>query len=374
MKNRIKILHVVPAIYEGGVGSVINNYYEKIDKSKFSFDVITHVKETKKKNNQHYEYSNVLYFKTLGETGIYGYYKQIKSILNCSEYDIIHIHTGHITGLYAAIFRICGAKKIISHAHTTTAPNPNHIKFMPFFRLLTRLFSDKLLSCGKFAGLFCFGRADFEIIKNGIDYNKYINIEEIEIVKLRKEFGFNPGEIILGIVAAFIEQKNYKFLLLVLIELCKIRDNVKLVLVGEGPLKKQCIEFVKDNNLNQKVLFLGQRNDVYQLMNLFDMFLLPSLFEGLPVAGVEAQAAGTKCIFSDRIDKELDFGIGLSVFLPIDKGPKPWVEYLSFIDTKKADKQVVKDAIIANGYEINYSIKELEKIYYIIVNASPLEA
>lgn len=363
MKNRIKILHVVPAIYEGGVGSVVNNYYEKIDKSKFSFDIITHVKETNKKGNHLYDNSNVYYFKTLGEAGLYGYYKQIKLTLDCAEYDIIHVHTGHITGLYAMVFKLCGAKKIVLHAHTTTAPNPNHIKFMPFFRGVTRLFSDKLLSCGKLAGTFCFGRADFEIIKNGIDYNKYLNIHESETLKLRQELGFNSGDIILGIVAAFIEVKNHKFLLQVFLELSKVKDNVKLVLVGEGTLEKQCVEFVKENNLTEKVFFLGQRNDVYQLMKVFDVFLLPSLFEGLPVSGIEAQAAGTKCIFSDTIDNQLDLGIGLSAFLPINKGANPWVDYLSSIDTTKADQKVVKNALIANGYEINYSIKELEKIY-----------
>lgn len=363
MKNRIKILHVVPAIYEGGVGSVVNNYYEKIDKSKFSFDIITHVKETNKKGNHLYDNSNVYYFKTLGEAGLYGYYKQIKLTLDCAEYDIIHIHTGHITGLYAAIFRICGAKKIILHAHASAAPNLNHTKYMPYFRALSRLFSNKLLSCGRLAGEFCFGRADFEIIKNGIDYTKFGNIDDNETLKLRQELGFNSSNIILGIVAAFIEVKNHKFLLQVFLELSKVKHNVKLILVGEGPLEKQCVEFVKENNLTEKVFFLGQRNDVYQLMKVFDVFLLPSLFEGLPVSGVEAQAAGTKCIFSDTIDNQLDLGIGLSAFLPIDKGSKPWVEYLSSIDITKADKDVVKNALIANGYEINYSIKELEKIY-----------
>ena len=368
MTNRIKILHVVPAIYEGGVGSVVNNYYEKIDKSKFSFDVITHVKETNKKNNLLYKNSNVFFFKTLGETGIYGYYKQIRSTLNCSEYDIIHIHTGHITGLYAMVFKLCGAKKIISHAHASAAPNLNHTKFMPYFRVLTRLFSDKLLSCGRLAGVFCFGRADFEIIKNGIDYTRFGSIDDNETIKLRHELGFNLGDIIFGIVAAFIEVKNHKFLLQVFLELSKVKDNVKLILVGEGPLEKQFVEFVKENNLTEKVFFLGQRNDVYQLMKVFDVFLLPSLFEGLPVSGIEAQAAGTKCIFSDTIDKQLDLGIGLSAFLPIDKGSKPWVEYLSSIDITKADKDVVKNALIANGYEINYSIKELEEIYLELSN------
>lgn len=363
MNNKIKILHVVPAIYEGGVGSVVNNYYKKIDKSKFSFDIITHVKDTNKKNNLLYENSNVFYFKTLGETGFYGYYKQIKSSINCSEYDIIHIHTGHITGLYAVIFRICGANKIILHAHASAAPNLNHTKFMPYFRIFSRLFSDKLLSCGRLAGEFCFGNVDFEIIKNGIDYNMYLNIDESETVKLRQEFGFNSSDIILGIVAAFIEVKNHKFLLQVFFELSKVKDNVKLVLVGEGPLEKQCVEFVKDNNLNEKVLFLGQRNDVYQLMKVFDVFLLPSLFEGLPVSGVEAQAAGAKCIFSDTIDKQLDLGIGLSSFLPINKGPMLWVEYLSSVYLTKVDKHVVYEALIAKGYEINYAIKELENIY-----------
>lgn len=363
MTDKIKILHVVPAIYEGGVGSVVNNYYEKIDKSKFSFDVITHVKETNKNNNLLYENSNVNFFKTLGETGIYGYYKQIKSTINCSEYDVIHIHTGHITGLYAAIFRICGAKEIISHAHASAAPNLNHTKYMPYFRALSRLFSNKLLSCGRLAGEFCFGRADFEIIKNGIDYTKFGNIDDNETLKLRQELGFNSSDIILGIVAAFIEVKNHKFLLQVFLELSNVKHNVKLILVGEGPLEKQCVEFVKENNLTEKVFFLGQRNDVYQLMKVFDVFLLPSLFEGLPVSGVEAQAAGTKCIFSDTIDKELDLGIGLSAFLPINNGTKPWVDHLSNIDTTKADKLAVRNALIEKGYEINYSIKELENIY-----------
>jgi glycosyltransferase EpsF len=362
MSQKIKILHVVPAIFEGGVGSVVNNYYEKIDKTGFSFDIITHTEEINKCPNQLYENSNIYYLKSLGKLGIYGYCRQLKTIINCSDYDIVHIHVGHITGIYAMIYKYCGAKKIILHAHSTSSPVSEHEIFMPLLRLFAKMFSNKLLSCGKLAGEFCFGNNDFTIIKNGIDFNKFSSINYNSTIK-RKSLGFKYNDIILGNVASFIEQKNHKYLLQVFLELSKSNDNYKLLLVGKGPKENQIVDFVKKNNLSNKVFFLGQRNDVYELMNLFDVFLLPSLFEGLPVTGIEAQAAGTRCVFSDTIDPELDLGIGLSTFLPIDKGTGPWVNYLKSIDIKKAEKEQIKNALIVDGYEINHSVKMLENIY-----------
>lgn len=359
--KKIRILHVVPKISEGGVASVILNYYGKLNKDQYSFDYVTH-----EDNNGQFDHllknnTRIFCFKTIGQIGLIKYFFQIKNNLSITDYQIIHIHTGHLTGLYALLFRLNGCGKIIAHAHTTESPNKYHSVIMPLWRLLSVLLSNKLIACGKLAGNFCFGRSNFEILRNGIDIKNF-STPKVESAYLKKELNLKDNDLVVGNIAAFIPQKNHKFIIKIFHDFIQTGRQGKLLLVGDGPLKKEIEELVKSFNINDNVIFLGQRKDIYSLLSIFDVFILPSLFEGLPVSGIEAQAAGIPCYFSDQIDFEVDIKIGLSAFLPIDKGTKPWIEAITK-KNKLLSNQLIEEALIRSGYDINSSSHKLEKIY-----------
>lgn len=368
----MKILHIVPTLGYGGVAKVVTNYYEQMNHEQFRFDIITHGGEEDYHKALVEDGSRIYYFQTLGKVGVKAYRRQIRENIDLSEYDIVHIHVGHLTGLYAMLFKNLGAKKIICHAHTTRCVNKKQAKLMPLWRFLANHYADERIACGHDAGEFCFGHNHYTVLANGISFEKIDSISESEIIKLKEELGIKKGKFIVGHVGAFSSPKNHVFLADIIHDFLKKNDNAIFVLIGDGPLKAEIENKVKQNGDTDSVIFTGIRNDVYTCMKMFDVFVLPSLHEGLPVVGIEAQAAGIPCLFSENIDKTVDIKADLVEFLPIDKGTECWVESLekdyNANENKDKDMGKVFSCLKTSGYEITESSKILKNIYRSLVS------
>ena len=366
MKNSVRILQVVPDMAYGGVEKIVLNYYEQLNHDDYKFDFVTHGLVEDYHHNLMKQGSRIYYLKTIGKVGLRGYCEQIREQINIDDYDIIHIHIGHITGVYGAAFHKCGAKKIICHAHTTKCVNTKHNLFMPVFRLLAKKYSDKCLACGKDAGRFCFGNLEFDLLHNGINSERYIHISKEDITKLKNEFGIRDETFVIGNVAHFSEQKNHRFIVDVIKEYSKISSHVKFILVGDGPLKEEMERVVCEEGLQENVVFTGVRKDIPILMKMFNVFILPSLYEGLPVVSIEAQAAGIPCLISNTIDESLDIGLGLTEFLPIDQGCEKWI--LKLEEMRESRKEIIdinkiQNALIKAGYDVTVSAQRLSRVY-----------
>lgn len=370
MKKIVNVLHVVPELGYGGVEKVVRNYYEHIDHKKYKFDYVTHGTVEKYHSEMKNQGSNIFYLKTIGQVGINGYKRQIKEQLDLTQYDIVHIHTGTVTGVYAYLFKYCGAKKIISHAHVAKTPNPKQKYIMPILRIVANIFSDRRVACGQEAGRFCFGKSNFHFLPNGIDYGLYRKISETEIDTTKKMLGISENTYVIGHVGRFSKQKNQIFLTGIIHEYLKQNCNTKFVLVGDGPDREQIESIVKENGDSDNVIFTGVRNDVPVLMKTFDLFLLPSLFEGLPVVGIEAQAAGLQCLFSDTIDKTVNLFQNNCSFLPINEGVSCWLKEINYRrkNTNKISTEEIYNILFRNGYEISSTVDELCKIYNGLIN------
>jgi glycosyltransferase EpsF len=358
----MRILQIVPRLSQGGVSRVVLNYWEKIDKSEFQFDFITHEEKSGKLDFLISQGCSVFYCKTIGKIGLLCYYKNLKSILSRKHYDAVHIHVGHITGVYALLCRRLGVKRIICHAHTTTAPNLRHQKWMPVLRMLSVKNSTDLVACGKEAGRFCFGNTPFMILGNGLDFQKIMLIGKASVESLREQLQLITCGCVLGSVADFNYLKNHKFLIDVFSLFLKEKPNSKLVLVGNGELQISIKGYVEQLGLQNNVVFLGQRSDVYLLLNLFDALLLPSLHEGMPMSVIEAQASGVPCLISDTIDRTVDCRLGLVKFLSIQK-PQVWVDELLKTEKHEIEPEVREEALIKSGFDINSSVRALEDLY-----------
>lgn len=356
---KYKTLHIVPALYSGGVGSFLLNYYKRIDKNLFTFDFITHFNENRYVSEDPLMSASIVYyFKQQHEIGTFAYIRQFKTVIKNGNYDIVHIHNGHLTGFLAMICKIYGAKKIVCHAHTTRCMNPRFAKLMMIFRWLSRIFSNALFACGHDAGMFCYGTKNFKVIPNGVDFNIYQKACDKDILRLKQEYNIPNDVFVVGCVAQFTPPKNHIYLIKVFKALLEKRANSILMLVGTGHLKGEIEKNVESLGLKDKVVFAGFQTNIPLFLSTFDILLLPSIHEGLPVVAAEAQALGLKCIFSKHIDNTCDRNVGLMKFLPItDEAINDWV-----VESLKPHLYPERSDIIKHFVDDCYEITEGAKL------------
>ncbi len=292
----------------GGVESVIMNYYRHIDRSKIQFDFICDEDST----NIPYDEIEKLGGKVIlcpPYQKLPKYLKFLKRLFREKKYRIVHsnINTLSVFPLYAA--KKAGVPVRIAHSHSTSNPREWKKNLMKnALRPFSKKYATDYFACSELAGRYLFSDKTFDkgevkIIRNAIDVEKFKFDPEAR-KKLRKEIGIADDDFVIGHIGRFVEQKNHRFLIDVFAEVKEEKKNAKLVLVGQGPLCEEMEQKVKDLGLEKDVFFLGQRSDTNKLYSVFDVFCLPSLYEGLPVVGVEAQANGVPCAFSNRITKE----------------------------------------------------------------------
>lgn len=285
--------------------------------------------------------------------------KYIVSIINIikkNNINIIHIHgsSSLMTIELIAAF-LAGVKVRIVHSHNTTCEHKiiHKLLITPF-----NILSTHRLACGKEAGEWLFNRKEFRVLKNGINIEKFrLNKENREL--LREKYQLN-GKCVIGHVGGFNEQKNQKFLIDVFNELKKLNSHYKLICIGDGHTKSEIEKYIKDLELKD-ILLLGRRDDVSELLDMVDIMILPSLYEGLPVVAIEWQAKGIPSYVSDNITKEIAFSDHVK-FLNLNLGAKKWAEIING-DNKYLCKYDGQLYVRNLGYDINENINELIHYY-----------
>lgn len=370
--KKIKILHVIGKRPQGGIGTFLYNITKNIDRSKFQFDFLINA------NSDYGEFDNkmnaigskVYILPELKYKNTLTYLKQLKAFYLKNEgYDIIHIHSANI-----AIFNYWALKKyknkyIAVHSHSTKYSDKlmNSIRNY-FLHSPVKGIANILFACSEPAAKFMFGnnvmqRDDIHIIKNSINVDDYL-FDKIIRNKIRKSLEIE-NQLIIGHVGAFVPVKNHEFIIDVFYQLRKIDNQAVLVLVGTGELEQKIKKKVKDLDLENSVKFLGRRSDVKSLMQAFDVFLMPSKFEGVPLVGIEAQASSLPCVFSDSITKEVKI-IEESIFISLVDSPKKWAEKL--LSLRECKRRNTFLELIEAGYEINSSVSQLQEIYSTVIN------
>ena len=190
--------------------------------------------------------------------------------------------------------------------------------------------------------------------------NKYKYDKAIRSKK-REEFNISEDTLVIGHIGRFVTQKNHVFLIEIFNELHKKNKNSKLILAGQGPLLNSIKAKVGKLSLTDSVLFLGQRLDAHELYQMFDVFLLPSLYEGLPVVGVEAQAAGLYCLFSDDMTKETRI-LTSTRFMSLNQSAETWANTLLNEEAVFIRKDT-REEISINNFNIELEANKLERYY-----------
>ncbi len=362
----LRVAHIMGKMIGGGVESVVMNYYKNIDHSKIQFDFICDDDSTNipKKEIEALGGKVILippYQKAIK------YHKELKRVLKEGKYKIVHSHisTMSVFSLFAA--KCAGVPVRIAHSHSTTNKKEKKKNFIKqLLRPFSKLFSTHYIGCSELAGRWLFGDKEFEkgnvyILNNAIDFDKFKYDVQIRNNK-RKELNIENDTLVIGHLGRFVDQKNHKFLIEIFDEIHKKNSNSILMLGGQGPLLNEIKEKVSRLNLNDSVKFLGQRNDANELYQAFDVFLLPSLYEGLPVVGVEAQAAGLLCILSNDMTKETKI-LDSTIFLELDKGAKEWAKIL-LAAFKNFNRKDTKKEISNNNFNIKVESTKLEEYYF----------
>lgn len=359
MKNPIRILQVTTIMNRGGLETMIMNYYRKLDRSKVQFDFLVHREERGDYDDEIESMGGKIYRMPRIMPGNYRkYFKSLDDFFKANkEYKVVHSHINENSG-----FVLRAAKKYnipcrIAHSHQSDLKVDYKYPFRMFARLYLKN-ANNYFACGDRAGKWLFGKKDFTILNNAVD-SELFRINKDSSERVRKELKIED-KFVIGHVGRFNPQKNHEFLISVFNEILKIKENAVLLLIGEGYLEEKIKEQVKDLGIEENVKFLGLRTDIPDLMQGMDLFLFPSLFEGLPVVLVEAQAAGLKCVTSTGVTKESDLTNSIE-FYDLNLSPKEWAQKILSLDINKKDNsQILKE----KGYDSATNIKWLVDFYF----------
>ena len=364
MKEPIRILQITGGMDMGGIENFIMNIYRNIDRTKVQFDFLIHQEEKQVFEDEILSLGGKIYrIPSIRKSGYFKYKKNLRKFFNNSSYKAVHSHYNELSGIILKVAKQCGIQSRISHSHIAYPNYPNIILrlFGDYLRILLKKSSNLKFACSKLAGEWLYGKNnDFKVINNGIEPLNYkYNLDKSEIK--RKELRLNDNNIVIGHVGRLNRQKNHKFLIEIFSKLVKINNNYKLFLVGIGELEKEIKEQIRNLNLENNVKLLGVRKDVNELLQAFDIFLFPSLYEGLPVTLVEAQGAGLKCFISDSVTREIDLECGLTEFISLNKPSKEWAEIID--KNKDYERKDTVEALRSHGYDMTQNAKELEDLY-----------
>ncbi|GAA3632612.1 glycosyltransferase family 1 protein [Lactobacillus hamsteri] len=356
----IRVLHSELQSNIGGIESFLLNLTKTIDKTNLQFDFLM------RGNNSYLEtmlknYGANIYKVPVNVTN---YYKFLKDVLIRNHYDFVHVHKNSAANIVLPLMvkKYTNAKLII-HSHNTNPSGGSRIAVLLHKINRNRLIklSDYRLACSDTAAEWMFGN-DYKtknvyIIKNGIIAKNYVYNPKIR-KEIRSKLNI-AGKFVIGHVGAFRKQKNHEFL----IDLFSKLDipNAALMLIGDGDLKPGIRKKVQSMGLNKKVIFLGVRYDVADLLQACDVFVMPSLWEGLSVAAIEAQASGLETLLSSSVSKEVGI-TDLVKFIDLTDMDE-WKDELKEIAQSTIVRKNVEKEIQIAGFDMNNSAQFIKKIY-----------
>ena len=247
----------------------------------------------------------------------------------------------------------------IAHSHSTSGKSEyikNIVKFI--LRQFANRYPNERIACSELAGRWLFGSEnDFCVINNGIDLDRF-RFSQNDRLAIRRELNISADGVILGNIGRMVPQKNQAYLIDIFKEYHMINPNSYLVFLGKGPLQDNLKAYAIECGLSDRIIFLGYRKDSEKLYQAFDVFVLPSLYEGLPVVGVEAQASGLPCLFSNNVTNEVKIAENVK-FLSIDEDPSIWAAEIDGLINMSREIDISD----FDEFDIEVQVEQLEEFY-----------
>lgn len=364
-----KVLQILSGLNRGGMETFIMNVYRAIDKDEMQFDFLVskpgcdYEDEIKKLG------ASVFYMGSRRKDGVIGFCRNLDSFFknHADEYIAVHYHESTLTSLEPLYYaRKYGIKKRLLHAHSSSVSG-SKLHYISHYtnKLLVRLLATNYIGCSQKAlDWFYKGTSVMSkslMIPNGINVNNYIyNITKRNVI--RKQFGISEECLVLGHIGRFIWLKNHKFLISVFNEIHKVHHNSLLLLIGVGPLVDEIKEYVKSKGLTDSVMFLGLRSDIPDILQALDVVVMPSIYEGMPVSLIEAQASGLPVYGSDTISKDTAITSNMH-FVSLKNSQLEWAQIIINGVESFERSSVSADEVKRNGFDVDGITKKLVEIY-----------
>lgn len=366
--KKARVLEIIGKRPVGGVGTVMLNYQTYIDAEKIQMDYLIFGDEAENFDEQVQALGSKVYMypalsgSQMGRTK--AYLEEFFSV-HASEYDVVHLHAPTIAFLTFPIVAKYGIKHRIVHSHATLYAESKikAIRNKILWSMANGKITDRI-GCSKAAGDFLFGKDEFTVLKNAIAYEDYLYDEALRVA-VREREGVKD-KLVVGNVGRFSLQKNQTRLVEIFAKIKELHPNSVLWLVGDGELRGEIEEKIAHYHLESDVKLFGMVKNTKELYQAMDVMVMPSLFEGLPMVGVEAQASGLPCVFADTITKEVDV-VGCP-YLALAETDEVWAK-ASIEAAGKKERRSYPGELDALGFNIKLEAKRLQELYLKKVNS-----
>lgn len=355
----IRILHIVTYMGRGGLESMLMNYYRHIDRNQVQFDFLVHRDFEADYDQEILSLGGKIYRVSRLVPWSKAYRQELKNFFRAHpEYKVVHVHQDCLSSVALQCAQECGIPVRIAHAHSTNAVKNLKYPIKRYYMKKIAKYATQMFACGEQAGMWMFCGAPFDVVNNAVDAQKYrFSFETSQ--NMSASLGVQ-NNFVLGHVGRFRTEKNHDFLIEIFSEVVKKNPESMLLLAGDGDLQPVIKEKVHQLGLDARVQFLGACSNVDQLLQAMDVFVFPSLYEGLPVTMVEAQAAGVPCVISDKVPAECII-TNLVTQKSLQDSPESWAEeILKHQGQKHSDTY---EQICGAGFDIEENARKLQQFY-----------
>jgi glycosyltransferase EpsF len=369
-----RVLHILSSTMRAGVEMMVMNLYRQIDREELQFDFIVHDIGSDDLGAEIESLGGrVFRIPLLTKTGISGFVQTVRNIIEQNgPYAAVHAHTDYQGGFSALAAKQAGVPVRVCHAHSDTRVFRSLEKFIKI--MLGRLYIDRYATqrcaCSQNAALSLFGKyavkkGRVQIIRNSIDLDAYKSHDPGTREALLKNLGADEPCKLIGFVGRLHPIKNPAFVLYMAAEAQKRNMQTCFIMVGAGGMAQELLQKQRSLGLEKTVLFTGTREDIPELMQSFDLVVVPSLTEGFSMTALESQAAGTPVLAVPCVPQEADMGLGLISRLPLCAGADGWLSRSEEIMNAAVRPDAAKRIAVLSerGYDARDNVAALMQLY-----------
>lgn len=357
--KKVLVVFTTAFVRTGGLTSVMMNYWRAMDRTGLSFDFAS----TNKIDDlllEEISREGCRYYQLPPRKNVLSYYMALKKLSR--GYDVVHVHANSATSaieLMAA--KMAGVRKRIHHNHTSKTSYPLLNKLLhPIFK---HSYTDAI-ACSDAAGEWLFGKGNYLVLPNAIDVDQFKYNPESRN-KIRKEFCISDDDFVVGHIGKFMDAKNHEFLINVFAKYHATHPQTKLLLVGDGAWRPKIENWVAESGCQDSIIMAGLRSDIPAIVQAFDVFVFPSIYEGLPLTVLEAQSSGLPCLISSNVTNAVNIGRDVNM-KDLADGAESWADSISMFDHRfsRAERAQLNYKHITDAhFNIKSECCELIKLY-----------